>query len=302
MQSRSITRGCARAIVCALVVASCGGKGTAESTVGTVKVTPETATIDVTATVQLSATAKDTAGNSATCAFNWTTSAANVARVSENGLVTGVGAGVATIKAGCQGQSGQAVVTVVAPTGGGQLVPAALDFATHFVFAQSGGGWDISLTSHLSFSSTPQTAADGNSYYVGQAPLTHGSAVFTLPNNPGCTVTSSSGTDGVLKAYVPAQSASVESLRLIVNFAPVPMETATIHCEQPPYPPYDQTIGPSGFWFAEWVVNHGPPTGPLGWEITGWRSTAPSRLMRTFDQSGTVTEHTDLTLTLVQSP
>ncbi|HEY7480636.1 MAG TPA: galactose oxidase-like domain-containing protein [Gemmatimonadales bacterium] len=85
--------------------------------VASVEVTPATASVPVDATVQLTATAKDAAGQPLTGrSFTWATSAPGVATVSA-GIVTGVTQGSATITATSEGKSGTAAVTV---TAGGQ--------------------------------------------------------------------------------------------------------------------------------------------------------------------------------------
>jgi hypothetical protein len=85
--------------------------------VATVEVTPGSANLVVGGTVQLTATPKDAAGQPLTGrTITWGTNASLVATVSSAGLVTGVGAGPATITATSEGKSGTASVTV--STGG----------------------------------------------------------------------------------------------------------------------------------------------------------------------------------------
>ena len=83
-----------------------GGPG-----VKTVTVTPSTATIPVSGTVQLTATASPPKSSTT---FSWTTSNAAVAQVSANGLVTGVASGTAVIRATSGAASGASTVTVTA--------------------------------------------------------------------------------------------------------------------------------------------------------------------------------------------
>src|SRR3989442_1035738 len=65
------------------------------------------------ATPQFTATLKDSAGNVLTGrTITWASSAGAVATVNGSGLVSGVAAGVATITATSEGQSGSAAVTV----------------------------------------------------------------------------------------------------------------------------------------------------------------------------------------------
>ena len=84
-----------------------GGPG-----VKSVNVTPSSASIAVNGTVQLTATASPP---KAATGFTWSTSNAAVATVSASGLVTGVAAGTATIRATSGGATGASIVTVTAP-------------------------------------------------------------------------------------------------------------------------------------------------------------------------------------------
>jgi uncharacterized protein YjdB len=89
-------------------------------TVVSVDVTPASASVPVGGTEQLTATPKDAAGQPLTGrTVTWATDAPAVATVSAAGLVTGVGAGSATITATSEGKSGTASVTV---TAGGQAL------------------------------------------------------------------------------------------------------------------------------------------------------------------------------------
>jgi len=81
--------------------------------VGSVTVSPAPASVQVGATVQLTATPLDANGNPLSGrAITWATSAAGVASVSTSGLVTGVSVGSATIAATSEGKSGSSAVTV----------------------------------------------------------------------------------------------------------------------------------------------------------------------------------------------
>src|SRR5439155_506450 len=81
--------------------------------VATVTVSPAAASVSVGATVQLTATLKDASGNVLTGrSVTWTSSTPTLAPVSGTGLVTGLGAGTATITATSEEQSGTSAVTV----------------------------------------------------------------------------------------------------------------------------------------------------------------------------------------------
>ena len=113
----------ATAACLAFALAACGGDGDSPSSpdngggtpapVSSVVITPATATVVIGKTNQLSAALKDAAGNALTGrAVAWTTSAAAIATVDANGLVTGVAAGSANITATSEGKSAQAAITV----------------------------------------------------------------------------------------------------------------------------------------------------------------------------------------------
>lgn len=104
----------------ATVTATSEGKtGTSTITVvpmpvGSVVVSPSTASVTAGSTVVLSATMRDTSGAIATGrAVTWTSSDATIASVFGAGVVTGVSPGTATITATSEGKSGHAVVTVL---------------------------------------------------------------------------------------------------------------------------------------------------------------------------------------------
>src|SRR5579859_4246865 len=81
--------------------------------VASVSVTPSSANLRVGGSVQLTATAKDSAGNLLNGrAIAWSNSAPGVASVSASGAVSALTAGSATITATSEGQSGTAGVTV----------------------------------------------------------------------------------------------------------------------------------------------------------------------------------------------
>ena len=83
--------------------------------VASVTVSPNPAGVAVGGTVQLTAVAKDAAGNVLTGrSISWTSNATGVATVSATGLVTGVSAGNATITATSEGKSGTAAATITA--------------------------------------------------------------------------------------------------------------------------------------------------------------------------------------------
>lgn len=115
------------ALTLAAVVAACGGSDSPTVTtppptnggnpgpaaVASVTVSPSNATVNVGATTTLSATVKDGSGTTLSGrAITWSSSSEAIARVDASGVVTGVGAGTATITAASEGKSGTATVVV----------------------------------------------------------------------------------------------------------------------------------------------------------------------------------------------
>jgi trimeric autotransporter adhesin len=83
--------------------------------VGSVVVTPETASVPVGGSVQLSASVRDASGGELQGRLvGWTSSDESVAVVSSSGRVSGIKIGTATITASSEGKSGTATVTVTA--------------------------------------------------------------------------------------------------------------------------------------------------------------------------------------------
>jgi uncharacterized protein YjdB len=114
----------------ATITATSEGKnGTAAVTVAlvpvaSVTVSPFTSSVQAAGTMQLTATARDAAGNVLTGrTVTWLTSNSGVATVNTNGLVTGVAAGGDTLAAMVGAIGGPALMTVTAASGGGGAWP-----------------------------------------------------------------------------------------------------------------------------------------------------------------------------------
>jgi len=87
--------------------------------VASITVSPSSATLHPGDTVQLTATPHDSAGNVlAGRTITWSSDSGAVATVNSSGVVTGVAAGAATIRATSEGKTGTATITVTAPSGG----------------------------------------------------------------------------------------------------------------------------------------------------------------------------------------
>ncbi|HWC75406.1 MAG TPA: Ig-like domain-containing protein, partial [Gemmatimonadales bacterium] len=100
--------------------------GVSLAPVATVTVSPTSAAIRVAGTAQLAATTKDSMGNVLTGrAIAWSSNAPGLVTVDQNGRVTGVALGQATITATSEGKSGTAVVTVSGSGGFGHVIIVA---------------------------------------------------------------------------------------------------------------------------------------------------------------------------------
>lgn len=149
-----------------ITATSSGKSGTSSITVTppppvvtTVTVSPPSASIDVGATVSLTATVRDAQGNVMNGpTVTWTTSNGSYATVNSNGVVTGVSTGQATITATASGKTGTSTITVLAPTppGNGTLL-----FSENFEDANiASRGWYDNTTVLLS---TTEHIAGSNS-------------------------------------------------------------------------------------------------------------------------------------------
>lgn len=150
-----------------------GTKGSATITVraasvpvASVTVTPNPASVQAGATVQLTATVKAPNGTPLTGrSVTWSTSAAAVATVSSSGRVTGVAPGSTTIAATSEGKRGTSAVTVTSapPSGGSVVLLAAGDISS---CSSSGDGTTATLLDGLT--GTVATLGD-NAYPDGTA-------------------------------------------------------------------------------------------------------------------------------------
>jgi trimeric autotransporter adhesin len=100
------------------------GSATIKVTVGSVSVSPSSATINVGSAIALTATPKSASGSPLSgYTAHWTSANPAVATV-VNGLVTGVSAGTVTISASAGGKTGTATITVVVPVARVEVAPS----------------------------------------------------------------------------------------------------------------------------------------------------------------------------------
>jgi uncharacterized protein YjdB len=105
-------------VVAAVCGSACGDSDNGPVPISTLTVSPQTATVAVGASTQLTATPEDGEGNEIACnSLFWVSTAPGVAAVSSHGLVTGVVAGSAFVRATCQDRSDSAAVVVTPAPG-----------------------------------------------------------------------------------------------------------------------------------------------------------------------------------------
>ena len=125
-------------VAVALASWACGDGGVGGTTtptpdpkpVASVAVTPLTASVEVAQIQQFTATLRDAGGNTLTGrSVAWSSSSQAVATVSQAGLVTGSGAGEATVTATAEGRSGTATISVTQPLPPGVVATGAIGAA-----------------------------------------------------------------------------------------------------------------------------------------------------------------------------
>src|SRR5436309_6477415 len=176
--------------------------------VATVTVSPASKSLNAGATVQLTATTKDSAGNVLTGRLvTWSSSAPAVATVSASGLVTAVAVGSATITATSEGKSGTAAITVA-------VIPVA---AVEVTAASA----SIAVASTVQLSAVAKDAAGG---ILSGRPMTWSSSSVQIATVAAGLVTGvAAGT-----AYIVASSEGMsDTATITVTFLPVASVTVS---------------------------------------------------------------------------
>ncbi len=156
--------------------------------VATVTVSPASATIALGATQQLSAVTKDSAGSTLTGrVLTWASSNSSAATVSASGLVTGKGAGSATISATSEGMSGSAGITVInVPVATVTVSPASatvLVGATQQLSAVTKDSAGNTLTGRVVTWTSNNSAVAHAGYYVTPSGSSSGNGSTSQPWN-----------------------------------------------------------------------------------------------------------------------
>jgi len=198
--------------------------------VGSVVVSPATASVVAGQTTTLVATVKDANGTVVTNrVVTWTSSNAAVATVSTAGVVTGVTTGTATISATSEGKSGSAIVTVTpAPVGSVAVAPSA----STIIIGQTGTltatvsdvngtvvtdrvvTWASSNTSIAKVSTTGVVSgiALGSATITATSEAKSGTATVTIAPIPVGSVTVSPATASVVAGLTKQLSATVKDV------------------------------------------------------------------------------------------
>lgn len=184
------------------------GGGGGALVVGSVAISPSTASVQIGSTTTLAATVKDAAGNVlAGRAIAWTTSDAGVAGVSGTGVVTANTVGTATITGTSEGKSGTAIISVTAvPVASVSVAPSSATIpvgtaTTLTVTVKDAAG------SALAGRTVNWTTSDANVANVSSAGIVTANAVGTA------TITATS--EG-------------KSATAIISVVPVPVATVTV--------------------------------------------------------------------------
>jgi hypothetical protein len=106
---------CLRALTCAVLASLLACTTETHAPVASVAITPTHSAIVRGASQMLAVSLFDSSQTPTLAAVTWTSSAPAVATVSESGIVSAIGYGVATISAGANGKSASAEVVVTAP-------------------------------------------------------------------------------------------------------------------------------------------------------------------------------------------
>jgi hypothetical protein len=161
--------------ILATLAFACSSDGGEPPAVATVTVSPSTATIDVGATQQFTATARDADGDVISgLSFTWSTTT-SAATVSTNGLATGASAGTTTIRASTGGVTGSAQLTVVVPGPASLTVePDSADVAEGqavqlMATARNAGGGVISASISWASANSTIASVDGSGLVMGVA-------------------------------------------------------------------------------------------------------------------------------------
>jgi len=240
-------------------LASCGDVGPNTASVATVSVTPATLGLTVGQTGQLTATARDAAGNALTGrAITWASAAPAVATVDGTGLVTAAAVGTATITATSETKSGTAQVTVSpVPVASVTVTPDHLGLTV---------GQQGQLTA------TPRDAA-GN-------PLS-GRAITWVSDAPAVATVDNTGrvTAAVVGTATITATSETKSGTAQVTVSPLPVASVTVTPDH-----LDLTVGQQGQLTA---TPRDAAGNPLSGRAVSWGSLAPS--VATVDATGLVT-------------
>jgi uncharacterized protein YjdB len=178
--------------------------------VASVVISPATATLLLGASLQLSATLKDSAGTVLTGrTVTWASSTPGVASVSGSGLVLGLGTGTAGITATSEGRSGTAALTITAPN----CLTSAGAWQNGAIPAQTG-------SFEVQFNATPKTASmDGVVGLSNGAAADWTNLAAIVRFNAAGTIDARNGGTYAAAVAIPYTAGTIYHFRLNVNLA-----------------------------------------------------------------------------------
>lgn len=212
--------------VLAAVLAACGGADSGTGTPNTdgtpvpasVVISAPAQTVAVGQSLQLQASARDQAGNPITSTVSWSTSAANVATVSDVGVVTGVSPGTATITA-------RATVNGASASVGTQIVvtaPAAAPVLTSVGVTAPAASVVIGGTLQLTAAPRDQ---NGSAIAASVSWLSSALGIATV-NSTGRVTANATGS-AIITAIATAGGVTV-SADFVVTVSPVPLVLTSV--------------------------------------------------------------------------
>jgi uncharacterized protein YjdB len=177
--------------------------GTVAKTLKSISVTPQTASVNIGATQQYTATAEYTDGSSGGATVTWSTSESSLATINSSGIATGVAAGSVTVTATSGSISGTAALTVNANVVTGiSVTPASVSLSyggtqqfTATATYQTGPSGNVTSGATWSSSNTSIVTVDaGYAVAVGAGSATVTASLNGFSSSASVTVSASTST------------------------------------------------------------------------------------------------------------
>ncbi|HTU41304.1 MAG TPA: Ig-like domain-containing protein [Candidatus Aquilonibacter sp.] len=194
---------------------------TVTKTLTSISVTPPTASINIGANQQYTATGKYSDGSTGSVAVTWSTSSASIATINSSGLATGVAAGSITVTATSGSVSGTAALTVnaevvtaisVTPTSVSLTVGGTEQFTATATYSNGSSGNVTSSATWSSTNSSVATVKAGFAIAVGAGTAGVTASLNGFSSSATVTVSSSTSTGVNIPTYHVDQNRSGANL------------------------------------------------------------------------------------------